>query len=317
MKRIILISAVCLALLSLSTAVFAQIGGANVQTNSATSISGNQATLNGFLAIPYITNSSYVWFQYGTSANYGNITSQQTLNLSGSFSQNIFGLAPNTTFHFRAVAQGNYGTIYGQDATFATGSSGNYYETGTLSVAKKVINLTSGNSSWQTSVSAKPGDVLAFAITMQANGNQDIHNIFVRDVLPSGLIYKGNLTANASLNYLGNPVSGISVGTILANGVYVISYQAQVAGFSNFSYGNTTLSNSATITSNEAGNQTASASVIVNNSAVYGATTISTGLTNNPITDSFFLPIMLIILGAWFYFSGSAYRFTDWMGAKL
>jgi uncharacterized repeat protein (TIGR01451 family) len=202
---------------------------------------------------------------------------------------------------FNSNGSGNY---YGN-------GYGNYYGSGTLTVTKQVINLTSGNLNWSTSVNANPGDVLAFAITMQANGGQDIHNVFVRDVLPSGLVYRGNMTVNASLNYAGDPISGINVGTIPVNGVEVISYQAQVVLSPGTQYGIATRNNSATITSAEGGTQTVSASVVVNNSAVLGATDISTGMTNNPITDSFFLPIMLIILGAWFYFSGNAYRFAD------
>ncbi|MGD0576850.1 MAG: hypothetical protein ABSA74_02125, partial [Candidatus Staskawiczbacteria bacterium] len=117
---------------------------------------------------------------------------QQSLGYSGTFFQNIENLVPGTTYHFRAVAQGNYGTIYGQDMTFyTTGGSTNpiYTGTGTLSATKQVINLSSGNLSWQASVNGEPGDILSFAITLQAE-NQDIHNVFVRDTLPANLIYK-------------------------------------------------------------------------------------------------------------------------------
>lgn len=188
---------------------------------------------------------------------------------------------------------------------------------GALLVGKKVINLTSGNLSWQTSVNAKPLDVLSFAITLQATGNQDIHNVYVRDVLPANLVYKGNLTVNTNSNYAGDITSGVNIGTVYVNQPVVVSYQAQSAGFQNFTFGTTTLSSNATITSTEAGAQTASATVMVNNSLVYGATTVSTGLTNNFLTDSFFLPMLLIVLGSWFYFSGRAYMFADWLKQKI
>ena len=292
-----------------------QVGGASVQTNSATNVSNYQATLNGYLSVPYLSNSNYVWFQYGTDTNYGSNTSQQSVN-SGSFTQNIANLSYNTTYHFRAVAQGSFGTIYGQDMTFNSNGSTNYYGNGTVSVTKQVINLTSGNLNWQSSVSAKPNDILSFAITIQA-GNQDIHNVMISDILPTCLTYKGNLTVNANLNYLGNPASGINIGTIPANGIEVVAFQAQAAPATSFLYGTTSLINTATVTSTEGGSQNASATVIVNNSLVNGATTVSTGMTNNPITDSFFLPIMLIIAGSWFYFSGNVYKFSDWIGTKI
>jgi hypothetical protein len=291
-------------------------GNNSVQTNFATNIQNNSATLNGYLS----GNGSYaflngqVWFQYGTSTSYGNTSFHQTLNYSGQFSQEINNLLPNSVYHFRAVAQINGSTVYGPDVAF--NSSGLIYGNGTLSVQKQVINLTSGNLSWQPSVNAKPGDILSFAITLQANG-QDFHNVVVADSLSSNLVYKGNLTVNAALDYLNNPVSGINVGTISAGGIEIIAYQAQVISASSLPYGITTLNNSATIVSREGGSQTASAGVVISNSVVQGATDISTGLTNNPVKDSFLLPVMLIILGSWFYFSGNVYRFADWIETKL
>jgi len=239
-----------------------QVGGINAQTNSATNVSNYQATLNGYFGAPYLNASANVWFQWGATTSYGNNTNQQSLYNSGSFSQNITGLSLNTTYHFRAVAQNNNTTVYGSDMTFYTGSGSG---AGYLIVGKKVINLTSGNLNWQNSVNAKPYDVLSFAITLQAQG-QDVHNIFAQDTLPSNLIYKDNLTINASLNYAGNPTSGINVGTLSAGQVMVISYQAQVASDQNFAYGLSNLTSTANITSQESGTQTAIATVLINNS---------------------------------------------------
>ena len=281
----------------------------SVQTNPATNILNYSATLNGNL-LGNAGYNAYVWFQWGNSTSYGNVTQQQLLNYSGSFNQNISNLSNNTTYHFRAVVQGTNGTVYGQDMIFTTTGS---EAVPTLTISKKVINLTSGNLNWQASVNAKSGDVLAFVITIQA-GNQDVHNVFVRDILPAGLTYKGNMTVNASINYSGNPASGIGVGTIPAGGITIISYQAQA---NPTTYGSSVLTNNATITSNEAGTQTASASVFVTGSAVYGATDVPTGLTNNPVRDSFLLPVFLIILMSWMYFTGRIYVFADWLGAKI
>lgn len=285
-----------------------------VQTNSATNISNYQATLNGYLSGGGSYNI-YVWFQWGADTNYGNTTPQQTLNYSGSFSQNIANLNYNAAYHFRAVAQGSFGTVYGQDMTFYSSNSG-YHGNGNLIVSKQVIDLTSGNSNWQTSANVNPSDVLSFAIILQTNG-QDAHDVMVRDILPANLIYKGNLTVNTNSNYGGNITSGVNIGTVYANQPIIVAYQAQVAPTGNFSYGATTLTNNATVTSSESGTQTSSASVIVNKSQVYGASTVSTGLTSNFLTDSFFLPLLLIVAGLWFYFSGNLNKFVYWLKQKI
>ena len=296
-------------------------GNFSVQTNSPTYVQNNSATLNGTLTVAnnsynYNSTGALVWFQWGTDTNYGSSSFQETLGGYGTFLQQIANLNPNATYHYRAVAQINGQIIYGQDMTFTTNTTGGNSGAGTLTVTKQVINLSSGNLNWQTSTNASPGDILSFAITLQAN-NQDIHNVLVTDTLPSNLIYKGNLTMNSVLNSSQNPMSGINVGTITAGGIEIISYQAQVASGSSFSAGATTISSNATITSTEAGTQTASASISVNNSQAAGPTSVSTGETNNFFTDSFFLPIALIILMSWLYFTGRVYEFADWLDERM
>ncbi len=286
-----------------------QTGGVTIQTNSATNVSNYQATLNGNLAVPYFGSSNYVYFQYGTTTSYGTQTNQQSLSNSGSFSRNIAGLSAGTTYHFRAVAQGNYGTVYGQDMTFySSGTGTGYYGNGILTVNKKAIDLTSGGLIWATSINANPSDVLTFAITLQANG-QDIHNVIVKDILPANLIYKGNLTVNTNTNFGGDITSGVNIGTVYSSQPIIVSYQAQVASAGNFSYGTVTMNNNATITSTESGAQTATANVVVTRTLVQGAATVSTGLTNNFLADSFFLPLLIIIASLWLYFSGAAFSF--------
>ncbi len=323
------IGAICALSLSVGSLALAEsiisIGGNNVQTNAATNIYDTQVTLNGYISSPSPTGGLYgtseVWFQYGPTTNYGNETIHQIQNTTGTFGQNIINLAPSSVFHFRAVAQTYNNITYGQDLTFVTTGYGynsgyNYYGVGTITTSKKVINLTGGNLNWQASVNANPGDILSFAITLQA-GNQDIHNVTIYNVLPANLIYRGNLTVNSAQNYSGNIANGVNVGTISANNICVIAFQAQVAPATSFVYGTTTINILSTITTTETGSQTTSATVIVNNSQVYGATTISTGITNNPITDSFLFPILLILLGSYLYFSGKVYNFADWLATKI
>ena len=63
-----------------------------------------------------------MYFQYGTTTNYGFTTSLQTKtgNTYQNVSANISGLAASTTYHFQIVATNSAGTTYGADRTFTT-----------------------------------------------------------------------------------------------------------------------------------------------------------------------------------------------------
>lgn len=168
-------------------------GSNYVQTNPATNMSNGQATLEGYLNFVG-TSNTYVWFQYGPDMNYGKVTTQQKLSSTGAFNQIIGSLNSNMIYHFRSVAQGSFGTVYGQDMTFVTTDS-------PINVVPPVI------------------------------------------------------------------------------------YTPPVATY--------------------------------NTGQVFGASAISTGLTNNFFTDSFFLPLFLLLLSAWLYFSGKINIFAYKLKAKL
>ena len=117
------------------------IGGTPyITTNSATNISTNSATLNGYVNSNNV--SSNVWFEWGTASSYfGNSTPQISYGTqSANFSSTIYNLYPNTTYYYRAVAQSPQGgTVYGNQQNFTTTGSGQYpypypYPSGTLPV---------------------------------------------------------------------------------------------------------------------------------------------------------------------------------------
>ena len=193
----------------------------------------------------------------------------------------------------------------------------------TLTLAKTVRNLTSGSTTFTSSVYANPSDMVMFMITLQNNGSQSAQNVLVRDILPTNLIYNNQLvvactgnTSNCSNNY-GNITSGISLYTVNAGQTVTITYQAQVAGVANFSYGTTTLTNTASLTGSQINYvPNASASVIVTRSGVLGASTVSTGLTNNFWVDSFFLPLLLTLIGLWMWKTGMFLGIEKWLDNK-
>jgi hypothetical protein len=178
-----------------------------------------------------------------------------------------------------------------------------------------------------------------FMITLQTTG-ADAQNVLVRDNLPSTLIYQnqlvvacavnysysnnnGNVNYNTNYcngnnyNYSGNITSGVNLNTINAGQTITITYQAQVASASNFAYGTTTLNNSVVVNSSNAGYvPTNNASIIVNRAGVYGASTVSTGLTNNFWVDSFLLPIIITLIGLWMWRSGFFFGVERWLDNK-
>jgi FG-GAP repeat protein len=100
-------------------AAWAFVNPPEATTAAATNIGETSATLNGTLA----GGGSKAYFQYGTTAAYGNSTAIQSVSASGSQSPlaaALDGLAPGTTYHFRLVAENSGGVTYGDDQTFTT-----------------------------------------------------------------------------------------------------------------------------------------------------------------------------------------------------
>ncbi len=108
---------------SFTSAQTASLG--QVQTLSANTITTTSVNLNGQLSSLGGASSGQVFFQWGPTVTYGNVTTNQTQNVSGPFSQVISGLATGTTYHFRAGLTTSAGTVYGDDQTFTTNQNNN------------------------------------------------------------------------------------------------------------------------------------------------------------------------------------------------
>lgn len=96
-------------------------GAPSVLTEPAGSITTTTAILSGQLNPA--GQSSAFFFQYGTSANYGEMS---TIGRTGATATAVTAvlthLAPGTGYHFRLVAINASGTSYGADMTFRTAS---------------------------------------------------------------------------------------------------------------------------------------------------------------------------------------------------
>jgi hypothetical protein len=92
-----------------------------VTTNAASGIAQSIATLTGSVN-PNGTATS-VFFEYGTTMNYGSTTALQSIGAGSSavaVSQAVAGLLCGTLYHFRAVATTPYATTRGLDQTLTT-----------------------------------------------------------------------------------------------------------------------------------------------------------------------------------------------------
>jgi hypothetical protein len=94
-----------------------------VETEAPEAVGYDDATLSGAID-PRGVEVDY-YFEYGTTEAYGRRTAETTAG-SGTISareiQTVSDLAERTTYHFRLVATNGYGTTYGTDHIFVTGT---------------------------------------------------------------------------------------------------------------------------------------------------------------------------------------------------
>jgi hypothetical protein len=193
-----------------------------------------------------------------------------------------------------------------------------------LTVTKTVKDITT-NSVLAASTYANPSDMVMFMITLKAEV-ADAQNVYVRDALSSNFTYSNQMTVACTTNngntncnngYSGDIISGLRLNTINVGQTFTVTYQAKVADSNNFTFGTTTLSDPVTTTSsNVSAIPAAYAPVIVTKAGVLGASTISTGLTNNFWLDSFFLPLLITLIVIWMWKIGMFFGIEKWLDNK-
>ncbi len=101
---------------------YEQANISTLNTNPASSIISNGATLNGYISNTGGEVSSVRGFEYGLDTSYGKTTIENGSFGIGAFTKNISGLSCETTYHFRSYATNGGGSSYGNDQTFISGS---------------------------------------------------------------------------------------------------------------------------------------------------------------------------------------------------
>jgi len=99
--------------------IFPLVSAPTVTTDLASSVTAEEATLNGTLDDDG-GEACDCGFEWGETVAYGNTTPTQSRTTGQTFSQAISGLTPGETYHFRAVATNAAGTSHGADRTFTT-----------------------------------------------------------------------------------------------------------------------------------------------------------------------------------------------------
>ena len=94
--------------------------GPTMFTNAETNKTQTTVTLNGAWNAPG-ASSTDVRFEYGTTPAFGLATGYITqVNPTGSYTANITGLTPNTTYYYRAMGVNNFGVGFGAMGDFTT-----------------------------------------------------------------------------------------------------------------------------------------------------------------------------------------------------
>ncbi|MFC1629670.1 hypothetical protein ACFL11_00360 [Patescibacteria group bacterium] len=179
---------------------------------------------------------------------------------------------------------------FAQDTVQITVSSypGSTVDDSELKVSKLVRNLSDGTG-WLDYVEADPDELVSFSIETTNTGIKAANDVIVRDVLPNGIIYQGNMKIDG-VTETGDIISGINIGNLSVNQVKTIIFDAKVASGNQFSYGVNDLINTVTVHNTENADTDTAKVVVSGGTAV---TTVQTGLTDNKILDYFLLPFAM------------------------
>jgi len=258
---------------------------------------------NGPITIPYNSSADLTWTSENADSCYASNAWSGTKSISGSRSTG--NLTSSRTYTI---------TCSGSDGSASDSVTVNVESqvSTDFSIYKTVRSLSRGTA-FSDLIYANPKEMLTFGIGIKA-GNDPLYNLVVKDFLPSGIIYQGDLRVDDILT-TGDIFAGLNIGNLAAGQERRITFRGDVAGAESFSFGQTELTNTASVSSG-VDSRSDTAKVVVTRAAVAGAATdVSTGLTNNIFFDSFLLPLMITLLIIWF-FKSRIIKFEEWLDLR-
>ncbi len=192
---------------------------------------------------------------------YRRITFEATVNISY---YNYYGSSYNQTLTNYAYVRADNVSERNDSATIYIGGQGQQY--GTLNITKTARNISSGQSSYSSSVNANPGERIGFMIQISTyNSNLQVNNVRAWDSLPTGLTYVSG-SAKLDGNYVADSLTsgGVNLGTLLGTQTRILTFEATV----NSGLSSQTLTNYAYVYGDNAGQQSASMQINVGSSPV-------------------------------------------------
>jgi len=169
-----------------------------------------------------------------------------------------------------------------------------------LEIDKAVRNLSRGETSWNKSTYASSSDIVEFRIKVASQANTILKNLMVKDTLPSQLSYQGNLRLDDNVYYGNITTQTINIGDLNPGQTRIITFKAIVKGEETFPYGTTELINTIVVYNTDI-SKTDTCKVIINKKSVKGASTISTGITDNFFFSSLLFPLLSSVLLVWLF----------------
>jgi phosphodiesterase/alkaline phosphatase D-like protein len=150
--------------------------GPTAATNAATSVGTTTAVLNG--TVNANNASTTVTFEYGLDTFYGQTVFANESPVTGStntaVTNNLGSLVPNTTYHYRVVAQNANGTATGSDMTFTTGGAAPSVTTNSataVGATGATMNGTVNANNDNTTVTFEYGTTAAYGTTVSYASN--------------------------------------------------------------------------------------------------------------------------------------------------
>lgn len=220
-----------------------------------------------------------------TNTNYCTASNGWSGNKSTSGYESV---SPNSDTTYSLTCYGDGGQITRSITIYVTSVSTN------LNLTKLGRNLSSGDRVYSKVIRVTEGDVIEFYLTVTAGSNKDLHNVSIKDIMPSVLSYMpGTTKIDGIVQSDTITTTGLSLGTIYKGNSKTIVFQA----ISLYPGTYLTYTNTAEVLADNETKITDSASITYG--LVAGAATIRTGPLNTLLIS---LVISLISsLMIWYY----------------